>query len=125
MRIFPKRRSTRPNIFFPAMHVLRGQLHRMKMQAIFMLSKQENKMTLLQKKIAISVFLFLMGFLLIGLLYGGLLGADMNRPSYLDIPRISQPISPQLPDSIQDGIRRRRALRLKAIPTHPDTLENK
>jgi hypothetical protein len=121
MKLFRRRQRAQAHLFFPAIQAVRGQLHLLKIQIVNLLSNQERKMTLPQKKIAISAFLFITGFLLVGLLYTGLYGRGVNRPNYLHIPGISRPISPQLPDSIQDRIRRYRTPRLRNNPSHSDT----
>lgn len=64
------------------------------------LSRREQRMTLRQKKWAITGFCLASGFISMTILYHGLFAPASRPPSYLHYPSISRPVSPHLPDSL-------------------------
>ncbi len=70
------------------------------------LSRREQRMTLRQKKLAITGFCLVMGVVSMAILYRGLFVPTARAPSFLTIPSISRPVSPHLPDSMLERYHR-------------------
>ena len=86
------------------------------------LGRAEQKMTVRQKKVAVSAFCLVTGIFFMSILCHALYDKGSCGPSPLKIPAISIPVSPQLPDSLQERLRRPRHARLPVGIMPPDSI---
>jgi len=86
------------------------------------LSKWEKKMSHQTKIVFISLFCLTMSLFSMTLLYRGLYGDRQSTMDFSTSPGLLSPVSPQLPDSTLETIRRRRAARFPHLPPGQDSI---
>jgi hypothetical protein len=80
--------------------LLDGQLRKFSLHLCGMLARVERKLTLQQKKVIITLFSLVFGFVFGTSLYKGLHGDRSAKGPLLNTPSISVPLLPQIPDSL-------------------------